>query len=53
MLTVFWDSQRPMLELYVERGSRVKSAGCCEMVRDKLNSQQTESMIIGRCSVVA
>jgi histone-lysine N-methyltransferase SETMAR len=36
MLTIFWDSQGPILEHYQERGTTVNSAHCSEMLRGKL-----------------
>jgi hypothetical protein len=36
MLTVFWDSQGPILEPYQERGTTVNSAHYSEILRDKL-----------------
>jgi histone-lysine N-methyltransferase SETMAR len=36
MLTVFWDSQGPVLEHYQERSTTVNSARYSEMLRDKL-----------------
>ena len=36
MLTVFWDSQGPLLENYEEMDSTVKSARYSEMMCDKL-----------------
>jgi hypothetical protein len=36
MLTMFWDSQGPILERYQERGVIMSIARCSEMLRDKL-----------------
>ena len=36
MLTVFWDSQGPILETYQERGTTVTSATCCDMLKREL-----------------
>ena len=36
MLTVFWDSQRPILETYQERGTTVTSATCCDILKREL-----------------
>jgi hypothetical protein len=33
MLTVFWDSQGPILETYLERGTAVTSATYCDMLQ--------------------
>jgi len=33
MLTVFWDSQGPILETYLERGTTVTSATYCDMLQ--------------------
>jgi hypothetical protein len=38
MLTVFWNSQGPILEHYQERGTTVNSARYSEMLRDKLTT---------------
>ena len=36
MLTVFWDSQGPILETYQERGTTVTSATYCDMLKREL-----------------
>jgi len=36
MLTVFWDSQEPILETYQERGTTVTSAVYCDMLQREL-----------------
>jgi hypothetical protein len=36
MLTIFWDSQGPILETYLERGTTVTSATYCDMLREGL-----------------
>jgi len=36
MLTIFWDSQGPILETYQERGTTVTSATCCDMLQREL-----------------
>ena len=36
MLTVFWDSQAPVLEHYQERGTTINSAWYSEMLTDRL-----------------
>ena len=36
MLTVFWDSQGPILETYQERGTTVTSATYCDMIQREL-----------------
>ena len=36
MLTVFWDSQGPVLEHYQERGTTINSARYSEMLTDRL-----------------
>ena len=36
MLTVFWDSQGPLLETYQERGTTVISATYCDMLQREL-----------------
>ena len=36
MLTVFWDSQGPILETYEERGTTVTSATYCDMLQREL-----------------
>ena len=38
MLTVFWDSQGPILETYQERGTNVTSATYCDMLQRELKS---------------
>ena len=38
MLTVFWNSQGPVLEHYQERGTTINSARYSEMLTDKLKS---------------
>lgn len=35
-LTVFWNSQRPILEYYMERGTIVISVNYCDMLRNEL-----------------
>ena len=37
MLTVFWDSQGPLLKHYQERGTTINSAWYSEMLTDRLN----------------
>jgi len=44
MLTVFWDSQGPLVEHYQERGSTINSAHYSEMLIDKLKPE-----IRGKC----
>jgi len=39
MLTVFWDSQGPILETYQERGTTVTSATYCDMLQRELRLQ--------------
>lgn len=39
MLTVFWDSQGPIMEHYQERGSTINSAPYSEMLIDKLKPE--------------
>jgi len=36
LLTVFWDSQGPSLEHYVEKCVTVTSVNCCNMLRNEL-----------------
>ena len=36
MLTVFWDSQGPVLEYYQERSTTINSARYSEMLTDRL-----------------
>jgi len=36
MLTIFWDSQQPILETYQERGTTVTSATYCDMLQRAL-----------------
>jgi len=36
MLTVFWDSQGPILKTYLERGTTVTSATYCDMLQREL-----------------
>ena len=36
MLTVFWDSQGPILENYMEKGVTVTSVNYCDMLRNEL-----------------
>ena len=36
MLTVFWDSQGPILKTYQERGTTVTSATYCDMLQREL-----------------
>lgn len=36
LLTGFWDSRRPLLEHYLERGSTVTGHNYCEMLRQDL-----------------
>ena len=36
MLTVFWDSQGPILESYQERGTTVTSATYCDILQGEL-----------------
>jgi hypothetical protein len=36
LLTVFWDSQRPILEYYMETGITVTSVSYCDLLRDEL-----------------
>jgi len=36
MLTVFWDSQGPILETYQERGTTVTSATYCDILQREL-----------------
>jgi hypothetical protein len=36
VLTVFWDSQGPILETYQERGKTVTSVTYCDMLKRKL-----------------
>jgi len=38
MLTVFWDSQGPILETYQERGTIVTSATYCDILQRELKS---------------
>jgi len=38
MLTVFWDSQEPILEQYMEEGVTVTSVNYCSMLRNELRS---------------
>jgi len=48
MLTVFWDSQGPILETYQERGTTVTSATYCDMLQRELKpairSKRTEKL---------
>jgi hypothetical protein len=36
MLTIFWDSQGPILETYLERGTTITSATYCDMLQGGL-----------------
>lgn len=38
LLTVIWDSQRPILEHYMDRGTVVISVNYCDMLRNELRS---------------
>jgi hypothetical protein len=54
MLTIFWDSQGPILETYLERGTTVTSATCCDMlqrrlkpaIRSKIRDRMSEDIVL-------
>jgi hypothetical protein len=52
MLTVFWDSQGPVLEHYQEKGTTVNGARYSEMLHEQVetsNSNQTPRTTVKRC----
>jgi hypothetical protein len=46
MLTIFWDSQGPVLETYVEHGTTVTSATYCYMLQRGLKPAMSEGVLL-------